>query len=194
MSADKLVTILVGALAGAPVAAQYKVASQVGSSLMLFSSPFYQVIYPSLSKMVARRQWLAVFTGLGHLRRYTLMVAIPLAAVISGLMVPLLPLIFGEEFTDAVVPGLLIVWAALPGVVYFLRRPLLLSLGEAGRLTKYRAVVSAVQLILVIALVGPIDALGAGIAIFVMNWLYAGLELRLIGLWRRRLLVEEAFA
>lgn len=187
MSSDKLVLVIVGALGGAPVAAQYKIASQTGTSLLFFSDPFYQVIYPSLAKMVARRQWDAIFSGLRRLRRITLTVAIPGAAVASGLMVPLIPLVFGSEFKPAVIPGIMILWAVVPNVVLFWRRPLLLSLGQAAQLVRYRATASALQLILTLVLVRPAGVIGAAVGMLAMQWVYAALEIRLMDSWRRRL-------
>jgi O-antigen/teichoic acid export membrane protein len=191
MSADKIAVIIIGAMGSAVIAAQFKIASQVGSSLLLFSAPLYQVVYPSLSRMVARRQWGAVFGGLRRLQRVMLAATIPLAAVICGLMVPLLPIVFGQEFTEAVIPGIVIVWAVVPPVVFFWRRPLLLSLGQSGRLTQYRAIASAIQLAMTVLLVRPVGALGAALALVVMHWLYTALEIRLASSWRKRLLHEE---
>ncbi len=194
MSSEKLVLVLVGALGGADIAAQYKVASQTGSSIMLFSDPFYQVIYPSLSRLVARREWQAVFSGIKRLRRITLSFSIPAAAVASGLMIPLTPLVFGSGFKPAVIPGIIILWGVLPNVCFFWLRPLLLSLSEAGRLVRYRAVASGVQLALTIALVPFIGTLGAAAGLLVMHWLYATLEIRLTASWRSRLKEEGQLA
>lgn len=179
MSSEKLILVIVGIFGGATITAQYKVASQTGSSIMLFTDPFFQVIYPSLSKMVARRQWNAIFHGVKKLQRITLSFALPAAAVISGLMFPLLPLIFGSDFKPAIVPGIIIIWAVLPNVVFFWLRPLLLSLNEAGRLAKYRALSSGIQLAMTLALVPFFNAIGAAVSLLVMQWLYATLEIRL---------------
>ncbi len=192
MSTDKLVMVIVGALGGAPVAAQYKVASQAGTSLMLFSDPFYQVIYPPLSKMVARREWAAVFGGLRRLQGVLFAVVLPLGAVISGLIVVLITPVFGEGFTPAIWPAIVILWAVVPNVLFFWRRPLSLSLGLAGQLVRYRGVVSLLQLIMTILLIRPLGVMGAAAGMFVMQWLYALLEIRLVSFWRRKLLHGSA--
>lgn len=180
MSSEKLVLVIVGVLGGTSVAAQYKVASQFGSALMLFSDPFYQVVYPTLSRMTALREWDAVFGGLRRLQRTTLAFALPAAVVASGLMVPAIPLVFGGEFRPAVIPAIVILWGVLPNVAFFWLRPLLLSLGEAERLVRYRAVASGIQLVAALALVGPAGALGAAVSLLIMQWLYAFLEVRLV--------------
>jgi O-antigen/teichoic acid export membrane protein len=190
MSSAKLALVIVGALGGAPIAAQYKVASQTGGSLMLFSDPFYQVIYPPLSRLVALRRWDAVFADLRRLRRTTLTFAIPAAVTASVLMVPLIPIMFGGQFAPAVIPGIVVLWAMVPNVVIFWRRPLLLSLHEAGRLVRYGAVASSLQLVLTLALVKPLGALGAALGVLGAQWLYAALEIQLIGRHRRRLQSE----
>jgi O-antigen/teichoic acid export membrane protein len=187
MGGDKLVLIIVGALGGAPIAAQYKVASQMGSSLMLFSDPFYQVIYPSLSRMVARRQWDSVFSGLRKLQRTALAAVIPAAVVASGLMIPLIPLVFGKEFGSAVIPGIVIMWAVVPNVAFFWRRPLLLSLLETGRLMWYGAALTVLQLVVTLLLLKPLGALGGAVGVIVAQWLYFALEMRLVRSWRLRL-------
>ncbi|OFW57013.1 MAG: hypothetical protein A2133_08480 [Actinobacteria bacterium RBG_16_64_13] len=185
MSSEKLILVIVGVFGGATVTAQYKVASQTGTSMMLFSDPFFQVIYPSLSKMVARKRWDAVFGGLKRLQRVTLSVAVPAAAAVTGLMFPLLPLVFGREFKPAILPGIVIVWGVLPNVAFFWLRPLLLSLGQAKRLVQYRAIASGLQLALTLGLVPLIGALGAAVSLLVMHWLYAALEIRYTRQWRR---------
>jgi O-antigen/teichoic acid export membrane protein len=187
MSSDKLVFVIIGALGSPVTAAQYKVASQTGSSLMLFTGPFYQVIYPPMAKLVAKKRWDAVFTDLRRLRRTTLTFAMPGAIIASALMVPLIPLVFGKSFAPAVIPGIVVLWGVVPGVVVFWRRPLLLTLGQAGRLTKYQAIAVAIQLLLAALLVKPIGALGAAVSLLVMLWLTASLEIRLISQWRRQL-------
>ena len=191
MSTDKLVLVIIGALGGAPVAAQFKVATQTGGSLMLFSDPFYQVIYPSLSKMVARGQWAAVFAGLKRMQRIIYAVALPLGAIITVLIIYLIVPVFGEEFRPAIWPGVVILWAVIPNVLFFWLRPLLLSLSESARLAKYRGIASALQLGITLLLVGPWGTLGAAAGMFVMQWLYAGLEMALV-IRRRRRLLEEA--
>jgi O-antigen/teichoic acid export membrane protein len=103
-------------------------------------------------------------------------------------MFPLIPLIFGTGFRAAVIPGVVILWAVVPNVLFFWRRPLSLSLGLAGRLLRYRAVASALQLTLTLLLIRPLGTLGAALSMLVMQWFYAGLELRLIVSWRRKLL------
>jgi O-antigen/teichoic acid export membrane protein len=187
MSSEKLVLVLVGALGGTDIAAQYKVASQTGMSIMLFSDPFYQVIYPSLSKLVARREWTALFSGIKRLQRMTLSLSFPAAAVASGLLLLLTPLVFGSGFKPSIVPGIVILWGVLPNVCFFWLRPLLLSLNEAGRLVRYRAVASGTQLVLTVALVPLVGALGAAAGLLVMHWLYATLEYRRTSAWRRKL-------
>lgn len=190
MSTDKLITIILGTIAGAPVAAQYKVASQTGTSLMLFSDPFYQVIYPSLSKMVARGEWNRVFPGLRRLQRILFAVVLPAGAVATLFIFLLLSTVFGPGFEPAVWPAVVMLWAMLPNVLFFWRRPLLLSLGESGRLARYRALVSAIQIGLTLLLVWRLGALGAAVGVLLMQWTYATLEIRLVARWRRRLVDE----
>ncbi|MBN1461278.1 MAG: lipopolysaccharide biosynthesis protein [Armatimonadetes bacterium] len=191
MSVDRLVLIFIGAFGGAPIAAQYKVASQTGGSLMLLSDPFYQVIYPSLSRMVARRQWDGMFSGLRRLQRTATMAVIPAAVAMSGLMVFLVPLVFGEEFETAVVPAIVILWAMVLNVVFFWRRPLLLSLDEARRLVHYGAMTAALQLAVTLPLVEPLGALGPAIGIMGAQVFYWALEMRLIRTWRVHLTQTE---
>jgi O-antigen/teichoic acid export membrane protein len=188
MSADKLIVIIIGALGGAPIAAQYKVAAQTGSSLMLFSDPFYQVIYPPLSKMVARREWQGVFSGLRKLQRTALFIVVPAAIVTSGLMIPLIPFVFGKGFSPAVIPAIMILWAMVPNVAFFWRRPLLLSLRESGRMMWYGGVLSAFELVVALALVKPLGVVGVAISVTATQWLYFALEIRLVRSWRVRLL------
>lgn len=192
MSSDKLVTLIVGGVGGAGTAAIYKVASQAGSALMLFSDPFYSVIYPSLSQMVAREEWDGIFAGLRKLQRITLSVAIPGAFLASVAMTFLIPMVYGGEFRPAVLPGIVILWGMLPNVAFFWLRPLLLSLHEAGRLVNYRAIASSLQLVATLALVRPAGAVGAAFSLLIMQWLYAVLEMRLVGIRRRELLAEVA--
>jgi O-antigen/teichoic acid export membrane protein len=194
MSSEKLLMIVIGALGGAPVAAQYKIASQVGSSIVLVSDPLYLVIYPTLSKMVARKQWEGLFGGLRRLQRIMVAFTVPAAAVASGLMVILIPVVFGEDFAPAIIPGIIIMWAGLPEVTLFWLAPLLFCLDQASLLVKYRALSSVVQLIVALALVPFIGATGAAVSLLAMHWLYFTLKIRLGEKCRQRLQPQESAA
>jgi O-antigen/teichoic acid export membrane protein len=189
MGAEKLLVVLVGALGGAPVAAQYKIATQAGSSIMLLSDPLYQVIYPTLSRLAAHGEWDTMFGGIKKLQRTVYLVALPVALAVTGLMVPLLPRIFGSGFKGALVPGILVLWGVMPNVLFFWRRPLLLSLGQSGRLTAYLTIALALELLLAGLLIQPLGALGAAIGIFAMWWAYAALEMLLVIRQRRMRIV-----
>ncbi len=159
---------------------------------MLFSDPFYQVIYPSLSTMVARRQWESVFSGLRKLQRTALAVVIPVAIVISGLMIPLIPLVFGKEFGPAVIPGII---STLGGSA---KRGVLLASSAAAQSARSgpSSVVwgglSALQLMLTLALVRPLGAIGVAISVTAAAWVYFAFEMRLVRSWRVRLVDAKA--
>jgi O-antigen/teichoic acid export membrane protein len=191
MGSDKLIVIIVGVLGGPAVTAYYKVAAQVGASVMLFSDPFYVVIYPWLSRRAARKEWTGMYADMRRLHRVTLAVALPVALLASGLMIPLIPAVFGKELSAAVVPAVIILWGILPDAVYFWVGAVLACIDQVGRLVRYRAIASSLQLVVALVLIPFIGVIGAAVSVLVMHWLYTGLRLKLNESCRRRLIGEE---
>ena len=194
MTSEKLVMVVVGALGGPAVAAYYKVATQVGSSIMLLSDPLYVVVYPSLSKMAARKEWSSMFAGLSRLGRIATAVALPAAAIATGLMFVLVPAIFGSDFSKAVLPAIIVLWGVIPDVIYFWAGAVLACLDQVGRLVRYRAIASAIQLAIAASTIPFIGTIGAATSFLAMHWIYTGLRLRLALSCRNRLLAEKAVA
>ena len=113
----------------------YKLAKNIVSLMGTIIDPFYQALYPVLSKMWASRQ--AV-----EFKRMILKATL----LMSGLNFPLLTLIYifipfvvewtvGRNFMSVVPSVRIMLWGMLIAAVFFWCRPALLSMGKANVLT-----------------------------------------------------------
>jgi O-antigen/teichoic acid export membrane protein len=187
MSSDKLAVLLVGALGGARVAALFKVASQMGTAPLLLSDPFQGVVFPMLSKAVARREWDSAKQGMKQLTLIGVSVVLPTAAILSVTMPQLVALLFGRGYESASAAAVVVLWGVAPAIVIFWLRPLLLAMGEA-RLTMYiGAAASLAQVAATAALMPAFGLIGAAGALLAMYWLQAGLQLGMLSRVRDRM-------
>jgi O-antigen/teichoic acid export membrane protein len=180
--AKQFSTVIVGLFAGATSAGYYRLAFQLGQSLAKVADLFARAVFAELTRVHFGDSSERLAKLFRASVRFTMLAAAVVVALILLLGKPALLLVAGPEFAGAYPLLLLLGTAAaldLGGVTF---EPALLATGRAGLLLKLRITVTALLVVLLVALLPPLGAKGAAIA--TLSASLAGLLLLGWGAWR----------
>ena len=191
IATDKADVIILGLFTDIYNVGLYKMAKQIASYLSRLSNPIYTALYTEIARLY-HEDGFDRLPGLIRQLTHWLVPGVGVSALlITVLSRPLVPIVFGTEYTAALplfyIMMLMHVWLGLiwaPG--------LLLTLGKARQLTAIN-LASALTLISLLFLLTPTwGATGASIALVANYWAWTALMIWYIGqipdlaLWPRR--------
>lgn len=169
---EQLDVVLVGALGSPAAAGLLKLARTFVQPLTLAYKPFYEAIYPKLSRARAGGRLPDAWAVIGRMTRLAAATLLPVAAAISLASPWLIPALAGDAFAAAygvVIP--LALGTALVGTLFWLH-PAALAIDLQGRALGALATASGVQVLVTVLLVPELGAVGAGVAyaLFAVTW------------------------
>ena len=191
IATDKADVVILGLFADIHTVGLYKMAKQLASYLSRLSNPIYTALYPEIAHLYHEAGFDRLPRFISQLTRWLVAGVGTLALLMTLLARPLVPIVFGAEYTPALylfyVMMLMHVWLGLiwaPG--------LLLTLGKARQLTTINLSSAMILLTLLFVLAPTWGAIGSAIALVANYWAWTALTLwylgRLpdLGLWPRR--------
>lgn len=173
-------TVVVGGQIGAAAAATWEIARQIGGALAKPARLLGPLLFPELSRLAAREEWLQMRS----LLKGQLVVSTAVLLVVATILLALLPLgirlIFGAEAAEETWLFRLAVIGGLLALLGFLLEPAFLSANKPGTLLLTQ--IAGIVAFVVVALVSyPIVELtGLGLALLAYHLTYQALML-LIG-------------
>jgi O-antigen/teichoic acid export membrane protein len=150
---------ILGALVGPGVLGVYAVASKYAELLRLPGLAVTYVLYPRLAGRQPAEASRAVANLLPRAFGLTVLAAVPLVAA-----VPLLPMIYGDSFSGAVVPAYILLFGLVGEGVAGLISAYLYGVGRPGANSLALAVSVVVTIVLDILLIPHHYAVGAAVA------------------------------
>lgn len=152
----------------------YKLAKQLSGYVGRLSQPIYRLTYPEIARLYGVGDMAAVWAFAGRLSRWMLVALAGGFTAIYFFGEPLILLVFGPEYADAI-PLFFIVVTGNLWLVFVFAPGLLLTLGRARDLTIINLVAASVLVVALVALIPPLSGTGAALAL-VLNqiiWLAA---------------------
>jgi O-antigen/teichoic acid export membrane protein len=143
----------------------YRLARAVADPLAKLASPFYQAVYPEVSRLVHDGRLDEVRVVTRRLERIGWAIVLPVCVLLSLAAGWLVPAVFGDRYAAAADLTRIMVWQ-LVWVPYLWLPGLLLSLGRAPLVAGIAAVDAVVYVLLLLALVPSHGDLGAAVATF----------------------------
>ncbi len=182
----RLDVAILGALAGPAVLGVYAVASKYAELLRLPGLALTYVLYPRLATRTPAEAGRRVAAMLPRAFGLNLLVAVPLAAA-----VPLLPLIYGDAFADAVVPAFILLVGLIGEGVAGVVSAYLYGVGRPGANSLGIGVAVLVTVALDVLLIPRYQAVGAAFASAVAYLTSTGALLACYYLVRRTILARD---
>jgi O-antigen/teichoic acid export membrane protein len=177
----QLDVVLLGILSTPAAAGTLKLATTFALPLGMIAKPFYETIYPALTRAFAAGRLDEIRTLVKHSTRVMASVAIPLAVVIGAVAPFLVPLIAGDSFhiTTTLIP-LLVAWTIT--TVYFWAHGAALAMDMQVVSLRALIVSLSLQMGLLIVLAPALGAPGAALCYLshtvVWTWLLVPRVLR----------------
>jgi O-antigen/teichoic acid export membrane protein len=191
IATDKADVVILGLFTDIHGVGLYKMAKQLAGYLSRLSNPIYTALYPEIARLYHEGGLDSLPRFIGQLTRWLVAGVGTSALLITLLAGPVVPIVFGVEYTPALplfyVMMLIHVWLVLiwaPG--------LLLTLDKARQLTTINLASALILVSLLFVLAPTWGATGATIALVANYWVWTALILwylgRLpdLGLWSRR--------
>ncbi|HEY1320212.1 MAG TPA: O-antigen ligase family protein [Streptosporangiaceae bacterium] len=155
----RLDVAILGALAGPAVLGVYAVASKYAELLRLPGLALTYVLYPRLATKTPAEAGRRVAAMLPRAFGLNMLAAVPLAAA-----VPLLPLIYGDKFADAIIPAFILLVGLVGEGVAGVVSAYLYGVGRPGANSLGIGVAVLVTIALDVLLIPRYQAIGAGFA------------------------------
>ncbi len=165
--------VLAGVLATPAVAGAVKVAFTFTAPLSMLGRPFFQATYPELVRDFAQRRFREFESLLRPATVALLLFLGPIAIVIVVTAPFLVPLLVGEGFDQAPLTIVPLVAGTLIKAVLFWPHAAALALGMQMRSLGALAAATAVQIVLLLALVPTLGAPAAGLAYLALSVVWA---------------------
>ena len=165
----QLGVILVGAIGGAAEAGYFRLAQSLTAFSGIGFFTLQSVAYPRLAALGGTGDRPKLFATA---RRYALLVGAPLGVLVAlsiPLVGPIIRLLAGSAYNDAIVTTQFMLGAAAVAVGFFWLRPLYLTLGEVKLLAQIPGVTAVLTLLGFVVLIPPFGAVGAAFALLLMG-------------------------
>jgi O-antigen/teichoic acid export membrane protein len=156
-------SVLLGYLKSTEAVGQYAVAYRVPLGIFAFAAIWVGVIYPHASAMfVSDRDRLR--RQVGTFASYSIAIALPLGLGATFAGQDLMPKLFGDEFSAATTPFILLMWAVAVSVVSVNFGNVLLGCGDEKRYAIGVSIGAALNIALNFILIPPFGTAGAASA------------------------------
>lgn len=162
---------------GSVAVGQYAVAYKLTYALQFLPLTFVAALYPGMSNAAANDKK-ALKPLLEGSLRLMLLASVPLATLLSVLAPRLVPLLYGDDFSGAILPLQILPWVLIPIFLDFPIGSLLNATRRAGKKTLAMGITMAVNVIANFWLVPTYGPTGAAIAGVISFWV-----LFLVGWW-----------
>lgn len=142
----------------------YNAAIPISNLLLYLSSAISTVTLPMFSELLARRMHSHVKEALNLLYKYTVVVALPAAAVLFTFPDLIIRVIFGPEYEQASIALKILVFGALFSTVAQINFTYFSASGKPLLVTKLFAIAAIVNVVLNFILIPPYGIVGAAVA------------------------------
>ena len=154
---------------GSVAVGQYAVAYKLTYALQFLPLTFVAALYPGMSNAAANDKK-ALKPLLEGSLRLMLLASVPLATLLSVLAPRLIPLLYGEDFSGAILPLQILPWVLIPIFLDFPIGSLLNATRRAGKKTTAMGITMVVNVIANFWLVPTYGPTGAAIAGVISFW------------------------
>lgn len=167
--------LMVGAIAGTAAAGTYRLARTFALPMTLVMTPFYQAIYPQLTRAVEERAFGDVAATVRHGTKIVGTGLLGAGAVISAASYWMIPVLAGDDFDGAARITAIVAAALVIAGTFFWVIPLALALDMQLFALRGVALSALAQVLLLAALVPPLSADGAALAYLGSTAIWAAL-------------------
>jgi O-antigen/teichoic acid export membrane protein len=172
LATTQLDVLLVGGLGGAAAAGTYKLAKSFALPLTFVPTPYYQAIYPQLTREFELGDFGAIARTVRQMTRVMTVVLVPMAAVIA-IAAPLLMPLLGKGYGGAGGTTALLSAGLVVAGVFFWAHALALSMDMQLFSLRASAISIGCEIFLLIVLVPRLGDLGAALSYFIFTLIWA---------------------
>lgn len=187
-------SILLSKLIDEAAVGLYSVAYKIAFAFQFLPMAFAAAIYPAMSEYyVSDRERLGRLFAFAL--KYLFAVALPISFGIAALATPIIIRIYGEEFAGSIVPLQILMFSLIFAFLYWPAGSLLNATDRQAKNTLVMGCTMVGNIILNVALVPRLEAVGAAIAALAGNMILffgAFLFAHAIAPWHRRILASSA--
>ena len=159
----------------------YAIAYKVTYAFQFLPLTFVAALYPSMSAVHASNDREGMKKILAGSLRFMLLIAVPLAAGLSGFAHRLVPLVYGQAYLGSIAPLQILPWVLIPIFLDFPIGSLLNATHRAGQKTTAMGIATTIFVLMNFLLVPKFGAIGAAwSAVLGFSGLF------LIGVWYAR--------
>ena len=169
----RLDIVLVGVLIGTAAAGRYSVSTSIAEVAFLVAS---SLALAGLNRQTEDDDAGAIEYTV-QLARFAGLLAVAAASLLAAAAYPLIAILYGSEWTESVVPLIILAFGAIGLAIEGPVRGLLIRLASPSRVSLAAVSVVVLSIILDVLLIPPFGIVGAAIASAIAYWTLAGLML-----------------
>lgn len=144
----------------------FKLYKQIGNILVQLSTPISQAVMPQFSELIAQKKLKECYDIMMKMRKWTLLVMLPVTAVVTALSPWLLDVFFGELYAKYFYILMLYLLSRSFALSYTSIHQLFVSMGKVRRNFAFTIIANTVYLICAVILSRIIGIIGVVIALF----------------------------
>jgi len=129
---DKIDRVLLQSFGGITAVGEYSVGMRLGSIFQFFSQTVGTLLFPSLSRAYARKEYVEAFNLCSRAEHYMALVLFPALLLITAISRPLIFLLLGKKFPDT---GPVFVFGTMTMIFLALIQPFRQLFGSAEKMT-----------------------------------------------------------